>query len=122
MDFDQEIEEILELACNMKEIKVIKEQVLDGKEIVIFGAGNCGHTVWRSLLDEGIKVKAFCDNRLAGTTDRETSLPIISVMQMAEDLKQYFIPVSVADRPVYAPLFGSFCGNGLLCSISVFDE
>ncbi len=88
IDFDPEIEEIWELAYNIEEIRVINKQVSEGKEIVIFGTGNCGHSVWRSLADEGIKVKAFCDNQLAGIMDRETSLPIIGVMQMAILIKK----------------------------------
>lgn len=120
MDFDLAVAEILELAHNMKEIRMVKEQMSAGKKIVIFGAGNCGHAVWRSLSDEGIKVEAFCDNRLAGTTDAEASLPIIGVMQMADDKKKYFIPVSVADRPVYETIHHQLIQTGFQDSQCLF--
>lgn len=120
MDFDGAIEEILELAHNMKEIRVIKEQASAGKKIVIFGAGNCGHAVWRTLSDEGIKVEAFCDNRLAGTTDGEASLPIIGVMQMAADIEKYFILISVADGPVYEVIHNQLMQTGFRDSQCLF--
>lgn len=120
MDFDREIQEILEFAHNMKEIRAIKEQVLAGKKIVIFGAGNCGHEVWRSLLDEGIEVKAFCDNRRAGTIDRETSLPIIDAIQMANDIKNYFILISVADKLVYELIYHQLIQMGFQSSQCLF--
>lgn len=122
MDFDQAVEEIFESAHNMKEIRIIKEQISAGKEIVIFGAGNCGHAVWRFLSAQGIKIEAFCDNRLAGSIDEETSLPIIGVGEMETDRKRYFILISVADKPIYEIIYHQLMQVGFQDSQCLFME
>lgn len=79
IDFERTMDEIIDEAHHRQEMKLIKEQVAGGKSIILFGAGNCGHIVYRFLKQEGIPVAAFCDNKLAGRVDDDTSLSIIGV-------------------------------------------
>ncbi len=100
IDFEKEIADIITMADNGKEIRKIKEKIAEGKEIIIFGAGNCGHAVYDFLTDRRITVSAFCDNMLTGI-DKKASLPIINANQLHEGRDKYFVLISVADEPVF---------------------
>lgn len=39
---------------------------LQGKQLVIFGAGDCGHHVYDILHSANIEAAYFCDNRTEG--------------------------------------------------------
>lgn len=125
IDFDKEIEGIIAASDNLKEIKIIRDRITAGKEIVIFGAGNCGHAVYDFLTDKNIKVSAFCDNILTGV-DHETSLPIINVTRMNMDRDKYFVLISVADEPVYKAIDNQlksmgFEDNQCLCMMNYIE-
>jgi len=101
IDFDKAVDEMIDRAHHRKEMEIIREKAAEGKLIIIFGAGNCGHAVYRFLVEEGLAVEAFCDNRLAGGIDTDTNVRIIGVEEMEDDKDRYFILISLADRPVY---------------------
>jgi len=125
IDFDKEIEDIIDASDNLKEIKIIRDKIAEGKEIVIFGAGNCGHAVYDFLTDKNIKVSAFCDNILTGI-DNKTSLPIINVIQMNMHRNKYFVLISVADNPVFKVIDNQlksmgFGDNQCLCMMNYIE-
>lgn len=122
IDFERTMDEIIDEAHHRQEMKLIKEQVAGGKSIILFGAGNCGHIVYRFLKQEGIPVAAFCDNKLAGRVDDDTSLSIIGVEDLAAEPKRFFILISVADEPVYQKIHAQLMELGIDRSQCLFME
>lgn len=112
LDFDKVTDEITDRAHHRQEIAIIKEQAAMGKNIILFGAGNCGHIVYRFLLEEGVRVEAFCDNKLAGSIDRDTNVRIIGVEEMKADPDNFFILITVADKPVYQKIYAQLIELG----------
>ncbi len=112
IDFDKAVDEMIDGAHHRKEMEIIREKAERGKLIIIFGAGNCGHAVYRVLAEEGLAVEAFCDNRLAGGIDTDTNVRIIGVKEMKDDKDRYFILISLADRPVYQEVYAQLMELG----------
>lgn len=104
-DFEKTIDEIIEESHHRREMEIIKEQAAGGKSIILFGAGNCGHIVYRFLEKEGVAITAFCDNRSAGSIDEETNIRIIGVEELTADLKRFFIVITVADQSAYQKIY-----------------
>lgn len=122
IDFEKTIDEIIEGARHRRKIEIIKEQAAVGKSIILFGAGNCGHIVYRFLEEEGVPVAAFCDNKLSGNTDAETNIQIIGAEDMKADPKEFFIVISVADEPVYQNIYTQLMELGVDKSQCLFME
>lgn len=49
-----------------------------GKRLVIFGVGDCGHFVYHTLHNAKIEPDCFCDNHCFRQGDEKTGLEIIS--------------------------------------------
>lgn len=122
IDFDKTIDEIIDAAHHRREMEVIKEKAAEGKAIILFGAGNCGHIVYRFLEEEGVPVSAFCDNRLAGSVDKETNIRIISVEELSADLGSFFVLISVADETVHQSIYAQLMEMGFDGSQCLFME
>lgn len=121
-EFEQVIDEIIEEAHHRREMEIIKEQAAGGKKIILFGAGNCGHIVYRFLTKEGVEITAFCDNRLAGSIDEETNIRIIGPEELTADTKRFFIVITVADKPVYQKIYEQLMESGFDGNQCLFME
>jgi len=122
IDFEKAIDEIIDSAYHRQEMAIIKEQAAQGKSIILFGAGNCGHIVYHFLEKEEVAVAAFCDNRLAGSIDEETNIKIIGIENLAADPKRFFIVITVADLPVYQKIYDQLIESGFDRSQCLFME
>ena len=122
IDFEKTIDEIIEAAHHRREMEVIKEQAVSGKSIILFGAGNCGHIVYRFLEREGVPVAAFCDNKLAGSVDEETNVGIIGVEELAKKKKRFFVLITVADEPIYQKIYAQLMELGFDGSQCLYME
>lgn len=122
LDFEKIIDEIIDEAHNRQEMEIIKEQAAGGKAIILFGAGNCGHIVYRFLKKEEVPVVAFCDNKLAGSIDEETNIRIIGVEELIADPESFFIVITVADKPVYQKIYTQLMELGFDKSQCLFME
>lgn len=122
LDFEKEIDGIIDEAHHRREMEIIKEQAAGGKSIILFGAGNCGHIVYRFLAKEEVPVAAFCDNKLAGSFDEETNIRIIGVEELTADPENFFIVITVADKPVYQKIYAQLMNSGFDGSQCLFME
>lgn len=89
--FNQTIETIRK----QQDLEKFRTAADQGKELVLFGAGECGHDVYRILRDVGIQVTLFCDNHLAGNMDEETGIEIAGPGSLQEDMEKYVILICV---------------------------
>lgn len=122
IDFEKEIDGIIDETHHRREMEIIKEQAAGGKSIILFGAGNCGHIVYRFLEKEEVPVAAFCDNKLAGSLDEETNIRIIGVEELITDPQSFLIVITVADKPVYQKIYAQLMESGFDRSQCLFME
>lgn len=90
-NFNQTIETIRK----QQDLEKFRNAAGKGKEIVLFGAGECGHDVYRILRDAGIQISLFCDNHLAGHTDEETGIEIVGPGYLQNDMEKYVLLICV---------------------------
>lgn len=83
-----------------------------GDNVVIFGAGNCGHRIYHILQGYGVTVRCFCDNRTAGNTDETTGLSVISPKELYDTVENPTILVCVADKNVCKMICGQLTSLG----------
>ncbi len=105
--FKKAKEEILE----QKDIKILSEKLAD-KNVIIWGAGNCGHHVYEVLHEQNIRIQFFGDNALAGDMDSCTGLPIVGMERVAADRENTYVLLSVAEREPYQEIFGQLLEAG----------
>ena len=72
-----------------------------GKKLVLFGAGDCGHVVYNMLHNREIKVFCFCDNKYSGHTDAATGLMIAAPEHLKERIEDYAVLVCAVEEDVY---------------------
>lgn len=90
--FDETVNEI---KTKTDSIKVRFLRGAEGGNLVIFGAGNCGHKIYDLLHEYGIEVSCFCDNRMGGATDEATGLAVMSPEDMYDAIDNPVILVCV---------------------------
>lgn len=72
-----------------------KAAALNGKAVVIFGAGGLGREMHAALKHEGITVTAFCDNDMTKTGSHIEGTPVISFRDMAHLHRDSLIIIAV---------------------------
>jgi len=90
--FDQTVEKIRKQE-DLESFRAIT--VREGKKIVIFGAGICGHMVYKIMYDVGIAVHLFCDNNRAGHIDEETGLEIVGPDYLQKGIDDFVVLICV---------------------------
>lgn len=73
---------------------VHKQDALDGKTIVLFGAGDLGEELNTTLKNNGIFPKYFCDNDNSRSTTSHCGLPILSFDDLKKNHKESLIIVA----------------------------
>ena len=109
-EFDKAIAEIYENYEN--EIIIDIRSRMEGKKIVIFGAGELGHKVFEVLKDRRIGIAYFCDNYLKGKTDERTGLKIAGMEEMTADKEKALVLIAVFHELVYCTVYQSLLENG----------
>lgn len=100
--FNRVVDDITERAG---QIKAEFLSGLQGKNPVIFGAGNCGHKLYGLLQTYGIAVSCFWDNRLHGNTDAETGMNIIKPQERKAVTDDTVVLVGVDGQDVDGPIY-----------------
>lgn len=87
---------------------IIREQVIhiefrmldkiNGKNAIIFGAGDCGHKIYDLLYGYGVKILCFCDNNTDGGLDKITGLKILSQEELCDIIDDFVILICVLDE------------------------
>ena len=62
--------------------------------VVVFGAGSVGEAVAKCLLDRGIRITAFCDNKKSGVFEK-FQVPIIDVPTLVSEYNDAVLIISV---------------------------
>lgn len=75
------------------------------KQIVIFGAGQLGHKVYRILGQQGINVKCFCDNKTGGQSDVQTGIRIARIEELKTERNNIFLLIAVFDDRAYNTVY-----------------
>lgn len=101
-DFNQMIEAIQKQA-DLEKFRQITEE--EGRNIVLFGAGDCGHVVYRILHNVGIEIACFCDNRQGGQTDVETGLAVVSPVYLEDKIDQLAVLICAVEEEVYRAMY-----------------
>ncbi len=101
-NFDETVEDIIINYAN--DVKIVREKSLK-KQIVIFGAGQLGHKLYRILNDLGFNIKCFCDNKIGGQTDVQTGLEITDVEGLKTDMDNLLILIAVFDDIAYKAVY-----------------
>lgn len=109
-EFDKAIAEIYENYEN--EIIIDIRSRMEGKKIVIFGAGELGHKVFEVLKDRGIGIAYFCDNYLKGKTDERTGLKIAGMEELTAEGEKALVLIAVFHEPVYHTVYQSLLASG----------
>ncbi len=110
--FKQMIEEIRRQTDMEKFRKIVEEQ---GEKLVLFGAGDCGHAVYRNLHDAGISVCCFCDNRQGGHKDEETGIDIVKPEWMKDKITKLVVLICAMEEEVHCAIYEQVTSFG-------FDE
>ena len=78
------------------------------KKLVIFGAGDCGHNVYRTLQNEEIEIECFCDNNQSGHLDEKTGIKILCPEDLSKMKDHTIVLLCIlnrkANRSVYKQL------------------
>lgn len=83
-----------------------------GDNVIIFGAGDCGHKIYDLLMRCDVRVRCFCDNGMAGSTDDVTGLSIISPQELHDTIEKPTILLCIADENVCSSIFGQLSSLG----------
>ncbi len=108
-DFNQMVEEIRKQSDLEQYRKIVEEE---GRKLVLFGAGDCGHVVYNILHNVGIEIFCFCDNRLGGQKDQETGLRIESVEYLKGKTSELTILVCAVEEDVYRAIHAQMISLG----------
>ena len=101
-----------EIADKIEEIKSKFLYGIQGKNPVIFGAGNCGHKIYDLLHGYGIEASCFCDNKLCGNIDTETGIKIVNPQELKATIDNTIILVSVDGQNVGGPIYEQLLSLG----------
>lgn len=115
--FEKAASEILK----QEDIKLFADKIeKEKKEIVIWGAGDCGHHVYDVLVEQNIKIAYFADNKHKGEMDAATGIEIIGADTISSDKEKYYILISVVDNGAYQAIYEQLKDIGFADS-ALFD-
>lgn len=97
-EFNQTVDEIRSQDDLKKYRDIIEEQ---GRKLVLFGAGDCGHVIYNMLHNVGIDVYCFCDNALGDRTDEATGLQIVFPDFLIDKRDQIAVLVCAVEEYIY---------------------
>lgn len=100
--FNQTINEIRSQHDLTRFRKIYEEE---GKKLVLFGAGDCGHVVYRMLHNVGIQIECFCDNKMGGRIDKETGLQIVWPDDLNDKMDQFSILICAVEEEAYQSIY-----------------
>lgn len=103
--------EMIRKQVDLEEFREMVEK--QGKELVIFGAGDCGHLVYEMLHRVGIRVSSFCDNRGRGQTDEATGLKVAGPEYLDGEAGGKFVLVCVVEDVDQQAIYGQLLEKGL---------
>ncbi len=99
--FNRTVENIKE----QDDLELFREIVSkQGKKLVLFGAGDCGHVVYGILHHVNIPVHCFCDNVLGGQVDGQTGLAIVKPEYLKDRSDELTILVCAVEEEVYSAI------------------
>lgn len=101
-EFNQMIKCIRNQADLEKFRNIVNEQ---GKKLVLFGAGDCGHAVYSILHYVNIGIYCFCDNVLGGQKDVKTGLDIVLPGYLKDKSNELTILVCVMEEDAYRAIY-----------------
>lgn len=88
----------VEMIRNQVDLEAFREMVeSQGKQLIIFGAGDCGHKVYDMLHRVGIEVFCFCDNRRKADKDMATGVRIVEAESLDSTDENIVVLVSVVE-------------------------
>lgn len=100
--FNQMADEVRSQA-DLEKFRTITDQ--QGKQIVLFGAGDCGHVIYNMLHNARIEVLCFCDNKAGGHTDEATGLKIVSPEYLKDKITELAVLVCAVEEEAYQAIF-----------------
>lgn len=107
--FDQVAEKIRE----QNDLEMFREIVEgQGRKIVLFGAGDCGHVVYHMLRSVNIDVCCFCDNKAGRCADKETGLVIESPEYLMDRAAELAVLICVMEEDSYNAIYGQVLSYG----------
>lgn len=101
-EFNQMIKCIRNQADLEKFRNIVNEQ---GKKLVLFGAGDCGHAVYNILHYVNIGIYCFCDNVLGGQKDVKTGFDIVLPSYLKDKGSELAILVCVMEEDAYRAIY-----------------
>lgn len=107
--FNQTINEIRSQHDLTRFRKICEEE---GKRLVLFGAGDCGHVVYRMLHNVGIQIECFCDNKTGGRIDKETGLQIVWPVDLNGKMDQLSILICAVEEEAYQSIYKQLLFQG----------
>ncbi len=109
-EFNQTVDEIRSQADLKKFTDIIEKQ---GRKLVLFGAGDCGHVIYNMLQNVGIDVYCFCDNALGDRTDEATGLQIVFPNFLKDKRDQIAVLVCVVEEYAYQAIRNQVISLGI---------
>jgi len=104
----------VEMIRNQVDLEAFREMVdSQGKRLVIFGAGDCGHKVYDMLHRVGVEVSCFCDNCGKGKTDGVTGVRIEAPEYLDSKDKNVVVLVSVVEDEDRQAICGQLLDAGV---------
>ncbi|MCI8801092.1 MAG: FkbM family methyltransferase [Lachnospiraceae bacterium] len=94
----EEFYRTVEMIRNQVDLETFREMVnSQGKQLIIFGAGDCGHKVYDMLHRVGIEVSCFCDNLGQADKDMITGIRVVKPEFLDNTDENIVVLVSVVE-------------------------
>lgn len=88
----------VEMIRNQIDLETFREMVdSQGKQLIIFGVGDCGHKVYNMLYRVGIEVSCFCDNLGQADKDMSTGIRVVKPEFLDNTDENIVVLVSVVE-------------------------
>lgn len=109
----EEFYRTIEMIRNQVDLEAFREMVeSQGKKLVIFGAGDCGHKVYGMLHSVGVEADCFCDNHREAEVDKDTGVRVETPEYLDDKGREAVILVSVVEDEDRQAICGQLLGKG----------